>query len=318
MQELLKQLTEHVGSIYLNYLLAISAVLLGAGFLLSSISICFGKPLSSVWKTYRSWLYMAPLILLTLYLGREATIVSVTLLSFLGVKEYARATGLYEDWWYMTMIYIGLFAVALLVSIPDPGTGALGWYGFFMALPVFAIEFIIIVPIARNKAKGQLQPVALSILGFIYLGWMFGHLGFLANSQHGQGYLLFLCFAVPISDVAAFTSGKLFGKNKLRDQISPKKTWGGSIGSFAVSMALPWLLHFSFPHFGWVELVLTGIIVGIGGQLGDLTMSFIKRDLGIKDMGTAIPGHGGLLDRLDSLIFVAPLFFHMARWFHDL
>jgi phosphatidate cytidylyltransferase len=82
-------------------------------------------------------------------------------------------------------------------------------------------------------------------------------------------------------------------------------------------MVVPWLFRFSFPHFGWRQLVLTGLIVGIGGQLGDLTLSMIKRDIGIKDMGSLIPGHGGLLDRVDSLIFAAPLFFHMVRWFYD-
>ena len=79
---------------------------------------------------------------------------------------------------------------------------------------------------------------------------------------------------------------------------------------------MPFALHFSFPHFTLTELVLTGLIVGVGGQLGDLVVSVIKRDLGVKDMSQAIAGHGGLLDRLDSMIFVAPLFFHMTRWFH--
>ena len=83
-------------------------------------------------------------------------------------------------------------------------------------------------------------------------------------------------------------------------------------------MVLPWLVRFSFPEFGWIELTLAGLIVGIGGQLGDLTISVIKRDIGIKDMGALIEGHGGVLDRVDSLIYVAPLFFHMARYYHGL
>jgi len=78
------------------------------------------------------------------------------------------------------------------------------------------------------------------------------------------------------------------------------------------------MLRFSFPHFSTVELLLTGLIVGVAGQLGDLSMSVIKRDLGIEEMGVLIRGHGGILDRIDSLIYVAPLFFHMARQFHDL
>src|SRR5205814_4565070 len=135
-------------------------------------------------------------------------------------------------------------------------------------------------------------------------GWMFGHLGYLANSSNAYGYLLFLLFAVPLNDIAAFTFGRLFGRRKIRPNISPNKTWMGSIGALAVSMALPWLVRFSFPEFGWLELTLAGLIVGIGGQLGDLTISVIKRDIGIKDMGALIEGHGGVLDRVDSLIYV--------------
>jgi phosphatidate cytidylyltransferase len=74
-------------------------------------------------------------------------------------------------------------------------------------------------------------------------------------------------------------------------------------------------MRFSFNYFGTLQCVLTGLIVGIGGQLGDLSISVIKRDVGVKDMGAAIRGHGGILDRIDSLIYVAPLFFHMAGYF---
>ena len=214
-------------------------------------------------------------------------------------------------------VYLGIVAVGVSSLVQDPWLHVPGWYGLFMALPVYIVSLILVIPIARNRAKGQLQNSALAILGFIYLGWMFSHVGFLANSPHAYGYLLFLLLAVEGSDIAAFICGKLFGRHKLRDAISPNKTWGGALGALAFSMALPWLLRFSFPHFGPLQLVLTGLIVGIGGQLGDLTISMIKRDIGVKDMGALIPGHGGLLDRIDSLIFAGPLFFHMVRWFYD-
>lgn len=215
-------------------------------------------------------------------------------------------------------VYMGITLLGAVTIATDPRLEVPGWYGLFMALPIYVIGAILLIPILRNRAKGQLQGVSLGILGFIYFGWMFCHLGFLANSPHAYGYLLFLVFAVEINDVAAFTFGKAFGGRKLREEISPNKTWAGSLGAVGVSLVVPWLLWFSFPHFEPIHLILTGLIVGVGGQLGDLVISFIKRDIGIKDMGTTIAGHGGILDRVDSMIFVAPIFFHMVRWFHGL
>ena len=251
-------------------------------------------------------------------LGREAVIVGITLLAILGFYEFARATGLYNNWWMTGSVYLAIGVLATVTLIPDPRLDQQGWYGFFMALPVFVIAMILLIPIVRNIAKGQLQEISLAIVGFIYFGWMFMHLGFLANTPYAYGYLLYLLFAVELNDIAAYTFGKAFGKHKLRENISPNKTIEGSLGAISMSMVLPWLLWFSFPHFEPLHLVLTGLIVGVGGQLGDLVISYIKRDIGIKDMGRAIQGHGGILDRVDSMIFVAPIFFHMVRWFHGI
>ncbi|MFT4605905.1 MAG: phosphatidate cytidylyltransferase [Rhodothermales bacterium] len=276
------------------------------------------KDISSAWDSYKGWLIMVPAVLAALWLGRTAIIVGLSILSLLGFREFARATGLHRHWWFTGVVYLAVFCLGLLELMEDPRTGMPGWYGLFMATPVFVIATLLTIPVFQNRVKGQLQLVSLSIVGFIYMGWMFGHLAFLANSFDFYGYVLFLVFAVQLNDVSAFAFGKAFGKHPLRSEVSPNKTIEGSLGAFAVSMALPWIFHFTFPHFGWPELVLTGLIVGIGGQLGDLTISMIKRDLGRKDMGALIPGHGGILDRMDSLIFVAPLFFHMVRWFHDI
>ena len=303
--------------VFLVYLKAIGGLLAGVGLLLLILR-GVGKNVAGPWRTYRGWLLMVPFVVASLAGGRVTVIVGVALLSCGAFKEFARATGIYADWWYTGTVYLGIAGLAVLMLMDDPGTGAAGWYGMFMAAPVYAIGLLLAIPILRNRTKGQLQLVALSILGFVYLGWMFGHLGYLANSEHFYGYILYLVFAVELNDVAAFTFGKLFGRHKLRSEVSPNKTVEGALGAIAVSLALPWALSFSFPHFGTRDLLLVGLIVGVGGQLGDLTISFIKRDIGIKDMGNVIPGHGGILDRVDSLIFVAPLFFHSVRWFHGL
>jgi phosphatidate cytidylyltransferase len=298
------------------YVIVVASILVGAGALLLLLKYGLKKDVGRVVTIYKSWLIMAPVVIGCVILGRVPVILLVGVLSIAGFKEFARATGLYDDWWMTGIAYLGIATVTAASLWLDPGDGSAGWFGFFMAAPVFAISAILLVPILRNRVEGQLQAVSLAIVGFIYVGWMFGHLGFLANADHAYAYVLYLLVAVELNDVAAFTFGKAFGRHKLRSNISPKKTWEGALGAFAVSMALPWALRSTFPHFGIAQLLWTGAIVGIGGQLGDLSISVIKRDVGIKDMGVTIPGHGGILDRIDSLIYTVPLFFHMVNYYY--
>ena len=300
------------------YLGLAAAVLILAAIVLVCLGRVFHQDTGPLWRTYRGWLKMLLPLFLCLLLGRVATIVFLTLVALFAFKEFARATGLYRDWGITGVAYLGILAAGAISAVHDPRSDVPGWYGLFAVLPAYVIAAILLVPIVRNRTQGQLQALSLGIVGFVYIGWMFQHLAFLANWTRAYGYLLYLLLAVELNDVAAFTCGRIWGRRKLRSNISPNKTWEGSVGALAFSMGLPWVLRFSFPHFGWVECVLAGLIVGIGGQLGDLSMSVIKRDLKIKDMGALIEGHGGILDRIDSMIYVAPLFLHMVRWFHDL
>jgi phosphatidate cytidylyltransferase len=297
------------------YLTIAGSVLVFAGLAIAVLKWGLKKNVDHAWHAYRGWLLMIPLVIGAVLLGRIATIVFFGLIAIVGFTEFARATGLYRDWLITGLVYLGIAGVTTVTIIPPPGETLVGWYGMFMALPVYVVAGILLMPILRDRTKGQLQLIALGIVGFIYIGWMFGHLAFFANSRNSAGSILFLLFSVPLCDVAAFTFGKAFGRHKMRPNISPNKTWEGSFGAFLVGMALPWIFRFSLAGFGTRELLLAGLIVGVGSQLGDLSISVIKRDIGIKDMGTLIEGHGGVLDRIDSLIYVAPLFFHMTRYF---
>ncbi len=297
--------------------LYIAAGILGfAGTAIAILKFGLRKNAEHAWHAFRGWLIMIPLVVGAILLGRVATIVFFGLIALVGFTEFARATGLYRDWFVTGWVYAGIAALTIVTLVSPPGVATeQGWYGMFMALPVYVVAGVLLMPILRDRTKGQLQVIALGTVGFIYIGWMFGHLAFLENGRNAAGHILFLLFAVPLTDVAAFTFGKMFGRHKMRPSISPNKTWEGSFSAFLVGMALPWIFRFSLQGFGTRELILAGLIVGIGSQLGDLSISVIKRDIGIKDMGTLIEGHGGVLDRIDSLVYVAPLFFHMTRFF---
>jgi len=300
--------------VFLLYLTLAASLLVLAGVVLAVLKWGLRRNVGRAWTAYCGWLFMVPLLLLVFFLGREAIIVFLTLVAILGFQEFARATGLYHDRMITGAVYLGTLATGVVCWTPDPTDGKPGWYGLFMTLPVFAIAVILVIPVVRGRAEGQLRQVALAIFGFLYFGWMFAHLAFLTNFTHAYSYLGYLVLAVELNDVAGYTCGTLFGRHLLRSKISPKKTWEGAVGALAVSLLLPWALHFTFPHFEARDCLLAGLIVGIGGQLGDLVVSVIKRDLEIKDMGAKIPGHGGILDRIDSLIYVAPLFLHYVRY----
>lgn len=304
--------------VFLLYLSLISILLVFVPFVLLILQKVFRKNVASVWRIYNGWLFMAPLFLLFVFLGRVIFILGVLGLSAFSFWEFASATGLNREKWITYVVHLGIFCVAILALIRDPSTGQYGGYGMFMALPVYVVGLIVFVPIFQNRYEGQLRSVALGMMGFMYFGWMLGHLGFLADSAYPNHYVLFIVFSVQMADIAAYNFGKLFGRHKLRGNISPNKTLEGSIGALCVSLCLPWLFRPTLSELGSLQLLLAGLIIGIGSQLGDLVISLIKRDMGIKDMGALIPGHGGVLDRIDSLIIATPLFFHMIRYFQML
>jgi phosphatidate cytidylyltransferase len=132
----------------------------------------------------------------------------------------------------------------------------------------------------------------------------------LAHNPDGGSRILALIVLVACNDTFAFLSGVIFGKHLIAPHVSPKKTWEGFIGAIVATMiGASLVLHFSF-HKNWYIGALIGIVGVVTATFGDLIESAIKRDLGIKDMGTILPGHGGILDRIDSMLFTAP-----AVWF---
>jgi phosphatidate cytidylyltransferase len=131
----------------------------------------------------------------------------------------------------------------------------------------------------------------------------------------GVGLLFFLVVLTQFNDVAQYCWGRLFGSRPVAPTVSPKKTWAGLIGGIATTLVVAALVGPYLTPMDWRWSALAGAILSVCGFLGDITLSAVKRDLGVKDSGGMIPGHGGILDRVDSLTYAAPAFVHFLRYF---
>ena len=266
------------------------------------------KELLARWRT---WAFLAPAMILPVLLGAAWLMGALLFLSLACYREYARATGLFRETLVHLSVVFGIFL--LYFAIADH------WYGFFVALFPLLVGLICAIAIFSDRPEGYIQRVALGIFGLMLFGCSLGYLAYMGNDPDYRPTVLCILVVVELNDVFAFICGKLFGRRKLLPKTSPHKTVAGALGALVLTAALTAFLMGTI-YKGtaldrWYLLLGLGAIVSICGQLGDLMLSSIKRDLGIKDMGVVLPGHGGLLDRFDSLLLVAPAVFHYVNYF---
>jgi phosphatidate cytidylyltransferase len=264
-----------------------------------------------------AWWAMFLIVGTALLLGRVTTIVVFALLSFWALREFVTITrSRPED--HRALLYVFfviLPAQYLLVGFE--------WYGFFaVMIPVYAFLFVPARMVLAGQTEDFLERAASvqwGLMTCVYCVSYVPALFMLDDSEVGGGYaahallLLWLVVVVQISDVCQYVCGKLLGRRQVAPIVSPNKTWEGLIGGGALAVAIGTALWWATP-FSPVEAAGFAAVLVVAGFLGGLVSSAIKRDRGIKDFGTLIPGHGGVLDRLDSLIFAGPVFFHLVRF----
>ena len=263
------------------------------------------------WLRWRTWLFLTPLILGPILLGAAWTILGVGLLSLFCYREYARATGLFREKVISLTVVLGITLVTFAAFD--------NWYRLFVALTPLTISFILTVAIFADRPQGYIQRTALAVLGFVLLGSGLGHLGYLANDANYRPLVLLILVANEMNDVFAYLAGPSFGQRAICPATHPRKTVAGALGGLLLTTLLVVLLgRFVFrdtPLASPLHLVTLGIIISVVGQLGDLMFWSIKRDLHVEDFDSTIPGHGGLLDRFDSLVPIASAVFHYVNYF---
>jgi phosphatidate cytidylyltransferase len=219
--------------------------------------------------------------------------------TFIGMHEFYRMAlpGRTLEAWFAAACGVGFIFVPLL------GGEKLILFGITGLFLAFALLFLFRIRDIANAARD----VAYSVLGFLYIPLLLMHLVMLQQTTYGWQWLLVIMLIVMTNDSAAYYSGCAFGKHRLYHLVSPKKSVEGALGGLIGSICGTMLAKFTFfPQLSLVDALLTAIFIGVLGQTGDLFESLLKRSFGVKDSGNSIPGHGGVLDRLDSIIFAAP------------
>jgi phosphatidate cytidylyltransferase len=265
---------------------------------------------SELWARYRSWLIFVPLMIGPILLGAGWTIAAICVMSLFCYREFARATGMFREPNISALVVIGIFAITFAVADH--------WYGLFVAITPLCVALLAAIAICSDQPKGYIQRVGLGIFAFLLFGVCFGHLSYFANDTNFRSILIWLIVCVEMNDIFAYMVGKTTGRRKLAPNTSPNKTVAGALGALVLTTCLAASLGTVALAGSGVsslpKLVLLGMIVSVSGQLGDLTLSSIKRDLGIKDWAATFPGHGGLLDRFNSLLFASPAVFHFIGY----
>ena len=284
----------------------------------------FALPLFRPGKSYQelqqrvwSWWVMAALIAGALIAGWQTTLVLFAAISFMALREFLSLAPMRREDRLVILL-------AYLIIIPSYGVLFLDRYGIYLVvIPVWTFLLIPFVMACIGQTRAYLTTAATFHWGLMTCVFNLGFAAYLSRAPlseapeaGGAGLLFFLLVVTELNDVAQFVWGKLFGRHKIVPKVSPNNTWEGFLGGWITTAMVIWFLGPVFTPMRGVALATLAFALPLAGFAGDVTMSAVKRDIGVKDTSRLIPGHGGVLDRADSLTFTAPLFFHLLLFFY--
>ncbi len=254
-----------------------------------------------------------------LLFGNELLIgIIISVIALVGLTEMYNALGFFKN--NIPLAVIGYIASVVLLFITAPG----GLYGFYLLMGftplVFAFITVLLIYMIITHEKTSFSDVSKCFFSTLYVIFFFIHLILISKHTDGKFLIWIPIIIAWLSDTMAYTFGKLFGKHKLIPTVSPKKTVEGAIGGvfggvvFMLIYGVVCAVGFS-KDIKWIALIMLGITGAILSQFGDLAASWIKREHGIKDYGNLLPGHGGVMDRFDSVLVVAPFVFYYIQIF---
>jgi phosphatidate cytidylyltransferase len=279
-------------------------------FRLRLIKVHPEKNYTELRQRIQSWWMMIALLFAAFLISKKASIIFFAFLSFLALKEFLSIVPLRQS--DRCAVFWGYLSIPLQYYLVH-----IEWYGLFIVfIPVYMFIIIPLRLVLVGETDGFIRAAGILHWSIMLTVFCISHVAYLLvlpvkNQNAGAvGLVLFLLLLTEMNDIFQYIWGKTFGKRKIIPKVSPNKTWEGFLGGL-LSVTICGLVFSPVltPLSVW-QGACAGAIIGCAGFLGDVVISSVKRDLKIKDSGTLIPGHGGILDRLDSLTFTSPLFFH--------
>ncbi|MEI7554142.1 phosphatidate cytidylyltransferase [Candidatus Chlorohelix sp.] len=263
-------------------------------------------PRHVLWQRYRTWLIIAFVYGGAALCGALTTAAMVAFIIWQGIAEYAKLFSLPKMHQYLAVLCGWLTLILVLV-------GGSTEIVIAPAIAFFFWAFVALLPLkGEHELKERFMAASSGFSAYLYAGWLPAHLLALETGQR-PGLTLAIGLGVALSDIGAFCGGKTLRGPKLSPKLSPNKTWGGVVGNLMGAGIAIALFSFALTGMAWWLLFLLSLGIAVGSVCGDLFESLLKRQSGVKDAGNFLPGFGGLLDRIDSLLFVAPLVFYLSR-----
>ncbi len=257
------------------------------------------------WASIKSWLFAAPVLFVFLGLPDPWPLIFLTALAIYGAKIFFQLMGMFHRSYFVLICYVGII-----------GLGVCSWFNrsdYFNVMPMAVLGVSCLVPLARNNYRRMIQYISLTLLAFIFLGWSFMHLGLILQFPNGIYQVLYLIVLTEFCDNTNLAVGQYFRGWRLLPGINPRRTVFGTLVSFALTLFLAGAMRFVLPDRSDKYWLASGLVAAFGGVLGDLVMTVVRRDAGVRIVGPFILGRGDILHRMDRLIFVAPIYYYVMQ-----
>ncbi len=253
------------------------------------------------WASLKSWIVFAPVMFLLMGLGSPAPIILLTLVAIFGAKVFFQLMGMFHKTAFVLICYLGIIGLGLC-SYYDNLT-------YFNEMPMIVLGLCCFVPLFQKDYKNMIQYISLTLLGFIFLGWSFLHLGLILNFENGIYQVMYLIILTEFCDNTNLAISGYFRGDKFLPKLNSRRTLLSTLTSIILTLALAYGMRHLLPDRSDRYWLASGVLASLGGLVGDLVMAVVRKDAGVKAVGPFIIGRGDFLQRMDRLIFVAPIFY---------